>query len=439
MLNIFLATNKFVSIFFLILFFNSAYSQSTLTSTELYEKLIRLPDIVSVAEIEAENGYDASFEIFISQPFDHISPGSGNFNQKFYLSHRDENLPMVIELDGYSITFNRPNELADLLHCNKIVVEHRYFGESTAENPEWKYLTIEQAANDHHKIISILKNIYYGKWIGTGISKGGQTTIFHRYFFNDDVDVSVAYVAPLCLSQEDPRIYSFLNSVGTEDCRTKMIEFQREVLNRYENLIPMLKNYAEEKGYTYSLGNDRFIFEYIVLEYGFAFWQWQNVTCDEIPSTDSEDEVLFDHLQLGSSFSYFADHEIASVAPFYYQAYSELGYYGYDISALKDLLIEVKEPTSKIFLPEGVDPEFNCVQANKINSWLQKKGNNFIFIYGEVDTWSAPAVQLTGETNSIKMICKNGSHKTRINSFDEPEREIILNTLENWLDYNIPE
>jgi len=37
------------------------------------------------------------------------------------------------------------------------------------------------------------------------------------------------------------------------------------------------------------------------------------------------------------------------------------------------------------------------------------------------------------------MIKKNGSHKTRINSFEEKEREFILNTLENWLDYQIPE
>ena len=424
---------------FLLIFFSSAYSQSALTSTELLEKLSELPGIISVTEIDAETGYEASFKIFISQPLDHKNPDAGTLNQKFYLSHRNENLPVVIELDGYSITFNRPNELADILQSNKIVVEHRYFGESVASNPTWKYLTIEQAANDHHKIISALKNIYPGEWISTGISKGGQSTIFHRYFFNNDVNVSVPYVAPLSIAQEDPRIYSFLNSVGTEDCRNKMIDFQKEVLLRADELIPMFLEFAADKGYTYSLGIDRFIFEYVVLEYGFAFWQWQNVICDDIPPKDADNETLFSHLQQGSSLSYFADHEIESVAPFYYQAYSELGYYGYDITPFKDLLKEVKEPTSKIFLPDGVDPEFNCAQANKINTWVQKKGNNFLFIYGEVDTWSAPAVQLTGETNSIKMVKNNGSHKTRINSFEDEDRAIIIKTLEDWMDYKILE
>ena len=49
---------------------------------------------------------------------------------KFYISHINESLPMVIELDGYNIDYNRPNELSEILKCNKIIVEHRYFGES---------------------------------------------------------------------------------------------------------------------------------------------------------------------------------------------------------------------------------------------------------------------------------------------------------------------
>ena len=46
-----------------------------------------------------------------------------------------------------------------------------------------------------------------------GISKGGQTTIFHRYFYPADVDISVPYVAPLNLEYVDPRLDKFLNRV----------------------------------------------------------------------------------------------------------------------------------------------------------------------------------------------------------------------------------
>jgi hypothetical protein len=405
---------------------------------DLKSRIESLPSIVSVEQIETDPEYTDAFKIFIEQPVDHKNPDGEKFKQKFFLSHKDDSLPMVIELDGYNIDFNRPNELASILNCNRILVEHRYFGESIPEDLDWKYLTIEQAANDHHQIIETMKKIYDDKWITTGISKGGQTTYIHKYFFPDDADASVCYVAPLNLAPEDPRIYHFLDNVGTEECREKMIHFQREVLKRADDLIPMFIEDTKKSGYTYSLGDDRFIFEFVVLEYGFAFWQWQYTNCEEIPDTTATNEVLFEHLKKGSSFDYFADQEIKTNLPFVYQAYSQMGYYGYDVSEFKGLLKEVKEPTSRIFLPKDLNPDFECSTMQKINTWIQKHGDNMIFIYGEIDAWSATAVELTGETNSIKMVKKGGNHRTRINSFDEVDRTFIIKTLEQWLDYKIP-
>lgn len=409
------------------------FSQSNLKTT-----LESLPGIISVEQIQPDSEFVEAFKIFIEQPVDHNNPNGEKFKQKFYLSHKDESLPMVIELDGYNIDFNRRNELASILKCNKIVVEHRYFGESKPDTLLWEYLTIEQAANDHHRIIETMKNIYSKQWITTGISKGGQTTYVHKYYFPDDADASVCYVAPLNLAAEDPRIYHFLDNVGTEECRSKMIQFQREALKRADELLPMFLKDAEESGYTYSIGNPRFIFEFVVLEYGFAFWQWQNTTCDKIPDTTASNEILFEHLKKGSSFDYFADQDVQAILPFFYQAYSQMGYYGYDISDVKDLLSEVTEPTSRIFLPEDLNPEFDCCTMQKINEWIQKHGNNMIFIYGEIDTWSATAVELTGETNALKMIRKGGNHRTRIRSFDENDQKIIIDTLLEWIDYKIP-
>jgi hypothetical protein len=406
---------------------------------DIERELNSLENIVQVERIEAYGDYQQAFKIFIEQPVDHFNPDGEIFTQKFYLSHIDKDLPMVIELDGYNIDTNRPNELAEILQCNKIVVEHRYFGESVPENLDWNYLTIEQAANDHHKIIETLKNIYNEKWISTGISKGGQTTIFHKYFFPDDAVASVAYVAPLNLAEEDPRVYHFLDNVGTEECREKMIQFQREVLIRADDLIPLFKEESKKLGYTYSLGNDRIIFEYLVLEYGFAFWQWQNTTCEEIPNVSGSNKELFEHLVNGSSLDYFSDQDVSTILPFFYQAYAEIGYYGYDISEVKDLLKEVKEPTSRIFLPESLNPDFNCSTMHNVNNWIQKNGNNMIFIYGEYDSWSSTAVELTGETNALKMVKDKGTHTTRILSFDEEDQKRIKDSLQVWLDYQIPD
>jgi hypothetical protein len=412
-------------------------SSTLFAQTQLEQKLKSLEGIVKVTQLEADSIYSEIYEIFIDQPIDHNNPEGDHFNQKIYIGHIDYNLPVVVQLAGYSLSYPRYNELADILNCNKIQVEHRYFGESAPENVQWEYLTVEQSARDHHQIISLFKNIYNGKWISSGISKGGQTTMFHRYFFNDDVDVSVPYVAPLNIAEEDPRIYHFLDNVGTKECRDKMIQFQREVLRREDEMLEMFLDDTKKSGYTYSIGSDRLIFEFVVLEYTFAFWQWQNNNCDEIPDISASSEDLFNHLKRNSPFKYFSDQGIAPILPFFYQAYNEIGYYGYDISPLKDLLREVKDPSSKIFIPQNSNPQFDCSLMQSINSWIQKHGNNMIFIYGENDTWSAPAVQLTGETNSIKMVKEDGSHRTRIKHFSDDEKEIIFSTLEDWLDYKI--
>jgi len=412
-------------------------SSSAVCQSSLEEKIRCLPGIVNVKSIEPGSDFKEAFEIFIEQPVDHHNPDGEKFTQKLYLSHRDESLPMVIEMDGYIITYNRPGELEDILNCNRIIVEHRYFGESKPESMEWEYLTVENAAADHHNIIQSFKNIYQANWIGTGISKGGQTAIFHRYFYPDDVLVTIPYVAPLNIAEEDPRIYHFIRNVGTEECRENIIQFQREVLKRADELIPMFRKRAEKNGYTYSIGNERMIFEYIVLEYSFAFWQWGNDNCNDIPLTDATDKDLLKHLETNSSFSYFSDQGLEPIAPFFYQAYTEMGYYGYDITNFKDLLKEVKEPTSKIFLPKDNNLDFNCSLMHDINNWVQKQGNNMIFIYGENDTWSAAAVELTGETNSIKMVKEGGSHRTRISSFSNDEKEIIYSALEDWLGIKI--
>jgi hypothetical protein len=73
----------------------------------------------------------------------------------------------------------------------------------------------------------------------------------------------------------------------------------------------------------------------------------------------------------------------------------------------------------------------------KINTWIQKHGNNMIFIYGEIDAWSATAIELTGETNAIKMVKKGGNHRTRIKNFNGAELKMIYDALEDWIGIEI--
>ncbi|MEA1896182.1 MAG: hypothetical protein U9N53_00805 [Bacteroidota bacterium] len=77
--------------------------------------------------------------------------------------------------------------------------------------------TVENAARDHHKINLLFKKFYTSKWVATGISKGEHTSTFYRAYFPKDVDVSVAYVAPLNFTVEDRRHEPYIANEKQDD------------------------------------------------------------------------------------------------------------------------------------------------------------------------------------------------------------------------------
>ena len=222
-----------LSVSLLVLLFYSSlnYSQSgdTLTS-DLYKWLESIPDF-EVMPIKSDKIFSEAYEIFITQPIDHNNPDGPKFKQQLFLSHVDKDKPMIIELDGYAVD-NRTTELSKIIGCNQIMVEHRYFGESVPSPFDWKYLTIKQAADDQHRIIELFKQYYRSKWISTGISKGGSCVVFHRYFYPNDVDVSVPYVGPLNYSIDDQRVYDQL-----QNSEKKFLTFKNYVLKNEMNFI----------------------------------------------------------------------------------------------------------------------------------------------------------------------------------------------------------
>ena len=75
-----------------------------------------------------------------------------------------------------------------------------------------------------------------------------------------DVDATVAYVAPVCLSLQDPEYVTYFDGIGPEACRQQLIDFQRTVLSRREAMVALLTDLAAEEGWTYAvMGYDRAI------------------------------------------------------------------------------------------------------------------------------------------------------------------------------------
>ncbi len=398
----------------------------------LEAKLRSLPDVVSVTAMAVDSLFHAGFALRVRQPLDRTKPDGPSFLQSVYVAHCDDQKPVLLETEGYAARGGgQPRELTSLLKCNQVVVEHRFFGKSVPDTLVWKYLTTRQAADDLHHITTMLKTIYKGKWVSSGTSKGGQTTLFYRYYYPDDVDASVPYVAPVNLTQEDPRILKFLRTVGSAAERSTVKAFQIVMLKREKEMLPLLDSVAARHHFTFSIGK-AMAYEYCVLDYAPAFWQYGSSAAD-IPPPDAPADTMMNYLQRVSPIFYYADQGIKAFEPFQYQAYTEIGYYGYDITDFKGLLTAVKDPTNSILAPKNTELKFDPSVMYNVYTWLRDHGNNIIYIYGGNDLWGATAMELSGKTNAMKFVKEGGSHRTRIADLTVEEQDTIRSALRKWL------
>ena len=418
----------------------------------MLEKLKQIPQVSDIQELKVDS-FEEYYQFWFEQPVDHNDPSKGTFKQKVLLGHKKQDAPVVAELEGYNIWTQQAGELTKLFNANQLTVEHRFFDESVpAGGIPWEYLTIRQAAIDHHEIIQAIKTHLYprSKWISTGISKGGQTTIFHRYFYPEDVDVSVPYVAPLNLEYIDPRLESFLEKLGANrlsltdvmtggstqrDCRWSIRDFQNLCFKNLDKLTPMLEEFAQDNGYTYQrVGGVERALKLIILEYPFAFWQWGN-SCDEIPEPDTQDmNLVFDYLIRISTPDFFEDKYIVKMQPFFYAALTEIGMYAYNPKPFKKYFKGEKVIDFSFTMPDGVEKKpFNAKQIQAINKWLQTDAKNILLIYGGKDPWYATAVDPKGNWNCRRYVAGDLDHKCRIKDFDPVSKEDLIETLKGWL------
>ena len=420
----------------LLLFVLLSASASSFAQTVLEQKINAISAIKEIRPLETSE-FSEKYVTYFTQPLDHRHPEKGSFRQRVIVSHIGFDRPTVIVTEGYGAAYalrsQYREELSKLLNANMIFVEYRYFLESTPEPKDWQYLTAENSADDLHAITTAFKNIYPGKWIATGISKGGQTTLLYRTFYPDDVDISVPYVAPLCYGVEDGRHEPFLHKVSTPENRKIIEDFQLEALKRKATLLPRFEKYCTEKNYSFRAPIEE-IYDYSVLEYSFALWQW-GTPISSIPATTASDDEIFSHLLAISEPGYFtADSPNAS---FFVQAARELGYYGYDIQPFEQYLsIQSSEGyLHRLMLPEELkDMPFDKALSKKITKFLKKQDPKMIFIYGQNDPWTAAGVTwLKNKKNIHVFIQPNGSHLARINTLPEKEKKEVMELIKQWL------
>ncbi len=406
------------------------------TGGDIAERLQALPGVTVVesGRPDVPEGY-RFFTVDFEQPADHGDPGGARFVQRLRLLYTSDTAPMVLYTGGYMVS-SEPTvrELAQLLGANQLMVEHRYFGTSRPEGDDWRHLTIEQSAADFHRIVEAFKPLFPGRWLSTGGSKGGKTMVIFRRFYPDDVDATVAYVAPLN-RRDDDRFIPFLETVGTEDCRERLKTFQREVLTRREAMMSRMRGArgGGSTGLSFEHLGQEVALEHAAIEYSFYFWQYQNPSrCGRVPPASASDTELFQELDEVVGLSSFSDRELAAYGPYFYQSAHELGYPRAQERHLADLLRYPGTDVPERYIPRGLSVTYRPEAMADVQDWVATRGNRIMFIYGELDPWTAAAFNLGDAVDTYSYMVPGGNHGSRISQLPEPQRTQALSTLWRW-------
>lgn len=376
------------------------------------------------------------FVLTYEQPADHQRPDGQRFQQRLTLLHRSTQAPVVLASSGYGIGTNAGQfEPTALLQANQLLVEHRFFGPSTPSPANWEHLTLEQAAADHHRIVTALKPLYVAKWVSTGASKGGMTSLYHRALYPADVDATVAYVAPNSHGPKDPRYIQFLDRVGDAACRARLQAFQRDLLERREELVPQFALGVAAQGLTIDfIGADK-AFEFSALELPFAFWQYSApATCAFIPEPGAPADEVMAALDGIVGLSYLSDPAIAFFSPYYFQAATQLGNYITDERHVRELLRYPGQYVASAQVPFSLEPyKFDHGAIPRIEAWVKTKGERILLVYGELDPWSTNPFEVQARNDSYRFFVPGGNHSAAIFRLPPAERAAAVERLGAWM------
>jgi hypothetical protein len=405
-------------------------------SSSNFEKLATIKNIVSIEKKAPSSHFNENYDIWFEQPVDYNDSSKGTFRQRVFLGVERASLPVIVELKGYGIGFERAGELADHYKANQLSIEHRFFNNSRREQIDWNTLTIENAAKDQTTIINAIRDAIYpnAKFVTTGISKGCQTVMAHRRFYPNDVDASVCYVGPLNYQREDPRVYQFLKNVSTKKDRDKVEAFQNLCFENRTTLLQFMKNEGTRKNMTWEFGVEKAI-DYTILEYSFAFWQW-GTPVGSIPSQEASVENIYKHLIDVVGYGFFEEQAVDDLQPYFWAALTQQGIYGYETAPFQKYL-----NTNSIYkfdwaFPEGITKDYDLTAMQEIKSYLDISAEKILFIYGEYDAWSATAVELTDTAKKrelYKFVKPKGDHRTRINTFSPTKQKSIYDIIDGWI------
>ena len=404
--------------------------------SQLYRFLKAIPG----AEIVKKDtsAFKEFYILMLPQAVDHNNPSGQLFGQQIFVGFAGTDRPVVMETEGYGAEWVTPNTVTEptkLLKANQLYVEHRYFGKSVPSPLDWKYLNAEQDAGDYHYIRTLFGKFFTGKWITSGVSKGGQTCTEYKVFYPDDVDVSIPYVAPINYARLDKRIDEHFKKVGTAEQRKHIFDIQMYLLKNKKSILPVWQATSARYGLKFTTIDAETAYDYSVLELPFSFWQY-TADASKLPdlSSTTTDKMALYLINIVSPFWYTDAAKPYEAAN--YQFYTQLGYYEYDEKPFRKYLKNKDYPNSA-FVPKGVEVAWDPTYQSKLKKFMASGPQHMIYIYGEADPWGATAAEIKPGSGSLKMVKAGGTHGASIATLSPEQREIVITTLESWLGMDI--
>ncbi|HKE16021.1 MAG TPA: S28 family serine protease [Kofleriaceae bacterium] len=402
---------------------------------DIADRLRALPGVMTVDEKQPTLGDDYRyFEIAFDQPVDHDDPEGQHFTQHLTLVHRGEHEPFVLATTGYGNYYGEhAMEPTDLLQANQLIIEHRYFLPSRPDPTDWNFLRVTQGAADHHDIAQSFHAIYDGPWVSTGGSKGGMTSIYHRYFYPDDVDATIAYVAPYNQGAGDARYDAWFDDTLPADCLAAVRAAQVDFLqNRRDALVAKATAEAEATSTQYTRVSIPAAVESAIEGVEWTFFQYTGVSgCDAIPGADATDDQAWAWLAEINHPDGLSDDSLAFFDPYVYQSEAELGYPATTDEHLEGLLqfgdadYAGAEPPE---MPGAYDPSVVDAAA----AWVTADSSKILFIYGQFDPWTAGAYDLGSNEEDTSYTVQRGTHNSEIFDLPAEQQTAAISLIERW-------
>lgn len=412
---------------------------------DILEALRRVRGL-QVQEVQANLPGTRAFLLRFRQPEDQADPVGLFFDQRLVLIHRSEFAPMVLHTTGYGL-FGDPLQFTSdeleptvALGANQLTVEHRFFGESISAAPNWQYLTVAQSAADSHRIVTSLNAIYRGPWIGSGISKGGMTAIFHHHYYPQDLSGIVPYVAPISFGQ-DPRYAAFLAQIGPSDgaCRERVVDLERETIERRAELAEY-HLLTDPRASNYSEGALEILSFYSAIGWRWLYWQYlaSPEFCAQIPPRGLSIEDLASVFPFSPEAYFDRGLYDPELNPYYYQVARELG--GPAVNFLLDLDaaidgidFSVLPSPVKTPNPWGPEPPFDPTTMRDVDQRLRTRAERVLAVYGEWDPWTGGRITLSPNNDTLNLVAPTLTHFAEIVFLTPADQDLALRTLDRWV------